>query len=113
MAPSAPDSARSRSTTPRRRRSSGFRLVPSATLSATSPTSSSAAFGNRQSPNRPGIAAPPGTLTPTSHSEAFGGVMNADLALLVLRVVVGGVVMQHGLLKLGLVGQGGSVKGVA
>jgi putative oxidoreductase len=39
--------------------------------------------------------------------------MNADLALLVLRVVVGGVVMQHGLLKLGLVGQGGSVSGVA
>src|SRR5258708_10084532 len=39
--------------------------------------------------------------------------MNADVALLVLRVVVGGVVMQHGLLKLGWVGKGGSVKGVA
>jgi uncharacterized membrane protein YphA (DoxX/SURF4 family) len=39
--------------------------------------------------------------------------MNADLALLVLRVVVGGIVMQHGLLKLGLVGTGGSVKGVS
>lgn len=39
--------------------------------------------------------------------------MNTDLALLVLRVAVGGVVMQHGLLKLGLVGAGGSVKGVA
>ena len=33
--------------------------------------------------------------------------------MLVLRVVVGGIVMQHGLLKLGLVGTGGSVKGVA
>jgi len=39
--------------------------------------------------------------------------MNSDLALLVLRVVIGGIVMQHGLLKLGLVGQGGSVRGVA
>src|SRR5438477_10707196 len=39
--------------------------------------------------------------------------MDADLALLILRVVVGGVVMQHGLLKLGVVGTGGSVKGVA
>jgi putative oxidoreductase len=39
--------------------------------------------------------------------------MNADIALLVLRVVVGGVVMQHGLLKLGWVGTGGSVSGVA
>src|SRR5438309_6917369 len=39
--------------------------------------------------------------------------MNADLALLVLRVVVGGVVMQHGLLKLGWVGKGGSIKGVS
>src|SRR5437773_5542443 len=39
--------------------------------------------------------------------------MNEDLALAALRIVVGGVVMQHGLLKLGLGGQGGSVKGVA
>ena len=39
--------------------------------------------------------------------------MNADIALLVLRVVIGGVVMQHGLLKLGWVGTGGSVRGVA
>lgn len=39
--------------------------------------------------------------------------MNTDLALLVLRVVVGGIVMQHGLLKLGWVGQGGSISGVA
>ena len=39
--------------------------------------------------------------------------MNADVALLVLRVVVGGVVMQHGLLKLGWVGKGGSITGVA
>jgi len=38
--------------------------------------------------------------------------MYPDLALLILRVVIGGVVMQHGLLKLGWVGQGGSVKGV-
>jgi putative oxidoreductase len=38
--------------------------------------------------------------------------MNADLALLVLRVVIGGIVMQHGLLKLGWVGQGGSIAGV-
>src|SRR5205823_10265166 len=34
-------------------------------------------------------------------------------ALFVLRVVVGGVVMQHGLLKMGIVGQGGSIAGVA
>ncbi len=39
--------------------------------------------------------------------------MYPDLALIVLRVVIGGVVMQHGLLKLGIVGQGGSVAGVA
>jgi putative oxidoreductase len=39
--------------------------------------------------------------------------MTADLALLVLRVVVGGVVAMHGLLKLGWVGQGGSIAGVA
>jgi putative oxidoreductase len=39
--------------------------------------------------------------------------VNADLALLVLRVVIGGIVMQHGLLKLGWVGQGGSIAGVA
>lgn len=38
--------------------------------------------------------------------------MYPDLALLILRVVIGGIVMQHGLLKLGLVGQGGSVAGV-
>lgn len=39
--------------------------------------------------------------------------MNQDLAILVLRIVVGGIVMQHGLLKLGWVGQGGSIGGVA
>jgi putative oxidoreductase len=39
--------------------------------------------------------------------------MYPDLALIVLRVVIGGVVMQHGLLKLGIVGKGGSVAGVA
>jgi putative oxidoreductase len=39
--------------------------------------------------------------------------MYLDLALLLLRVVIGGVVMPHGLLKLGLVGTGGSVAGVA
>jgi putative oxidoreductase len=39
--------------------------------------------------------------------------MYIDLALLILRVVVGGVVIPHGLLKLGLVGQGGSIAGVA
>jgi putative oxidoreductase len=39
--------------------------------------------------------------------------MYLDLALLLLRVVIGGVVMPHGLLKLGLVGKGGSVAGVA
>ncbi len=38
--------------------------------------------------------------------------MYTDLGLFILRVVIGGVVMQHGLLKLGWVGQGGSVKGV-
>ena len=39
--------------------------------------------------------------------------MYLDLALLLLRVVIGGVVMPHGLLKLGLVGKGGSPAGVA
>ena len=39
--------------------------------------------------------------------------MYPDLALLLLRVVVGGIVMAHGLLKLGLVGKGGSIPGVA
>lgn len=39
--------------------------------------------------------------------------MNVDLAILVLRVVVGGVVAMHGFLKLGWVGQGGSIAGVA
>lgn len=39
--------------------------------------------------------------------------MYPDLALLVLRVVIGGVVIPHGLLKFGLVGQGGSIAGVA
>ena len=38
--------------------------------------------------------------------------MYPDIALLILRVVIGGVVMQHGLLKLGWVGTGGSVPGV-
>ncbi len=33
--------------------------------------------------------------------------MDTDLALVALRVVVGGIVVQHGLLKLGLVGAGG------
>ncbi len=45
-------------------------------------------------------------------SAADGGVdVNADLGLLVLRVVVGGVVAMHGLMKLGWVGKGGSVAG--
>jgi putative oxidoreductase len=39
--------------------------------------------------------------------------MYPDLALLLLRVVIGAVVMAHGLLKLGLVGKGGSPSGVA
>src|SRR5256885_14994881 len=39
--------------------------------------------------------------------------MYLDLALLVLRVVIGGVVIPHGLLKFGLVGKGGSIAGVA
>ena len=39
--------------------------------------------------------------------------MYQDIALLLLRVVIGGVVMMHGLLKLGLVGKGGSIPGVA
>ena len=38
--------------------------------------------------------------------------MYPDLALLILRLVIGGVVVPHGLLKLGLVGQGGSIAGV-
>lgn len=37
--------------------------------------------------------------------------MNADLGLLVLRVVVGSVVAMHGFMKLGWVGKGGSVAG--
>ncbi|HUG56047.1 MAG TPA: DoxX family protein [Candidatus Limnocylindrales bacterium] len=39
-------------------------------------------------------------------------ILGPDLALLVLRVTVGAVVMAHGLMKLGWVGQGGSVAGV-
>ena len=39
--------------------------------------------------------------------------MYPDIALLLLRIVVGGVVIPHGLLKLGLVGTGGSIAGVA
>lgn len=39
--------------------------------------------------------------------------MTLDLALLLLRMVIGAVVIQHGLLKLGIVGKGGSPKGVA
>ena len=37
--------------------------------------------------------------------------MYPDIALLILRVVIGGVVMQHGLMKLGAHGKGGSVAG--
>jgi len=39
--------------------------------------------------------------------------MYPDLALLILRVVIGGVVIPHGLLKLGWIGKGGSIAGVA
>jgi len=39
--------------------------------------------------------------------------MYPDIALLILRVVIGGVVIPHGLLKLGLVGKGGSIAGVS
>ena len=39
--------------------------------------------------------------------------MYPDLALLLLRIVIGGVVFPHGLLKFGLVGEGGSIAGVA
>src|SRR5438445_10576393 len=39
--------------------------------------------------------------------------MYSDLAFLILRVVIGGVVIPHGLLKLGVVGKGGSIAGVA
>lgn len=39
--------------------------------------------------------------------------MNADLALLVLRVAVGIVAMAHGLMKLGWFGKGGTVAGTA
>ena len=39
--------------------------------------------------------------------------MYIDIALLILRVVIGGVIIPHGLLKLGLVGKGGSIAGVA
>src|SRR6267378_3896861 len=38
--------------------------------------------------------------------------MYLDAALLLLRVVIGGVVIAHGLLKLGWVGTGGSLAGV-
>ena len=39
--------------------------------------------------------------------------MYVDVALLLLRVVIGGVVIPHGLLKFGVVGEGGSIPGVA
>src|SRR3989442_6550999 len=38
--------------------------------------------------------------------------MYLDAALLLLRIVIGGVVIPHGLLKLGWVGTGGSLAGV-
>ena len=38
--------------------------------------------------------------------------MYVDAALLLLRVAIGGVVIPHGLLKVGLVGKGGSLAGV-
>jgi uncharacterized membrane protein YphA (DoxX/SURF4 family) len=37
--------------------------------------------------------------------------MYLDIALLLIRIVIGGIVMMHGLLKLGLVGKGGSIAG--
>jgi len=40
-------------------------------------------------------------------------VDNTDLAMLILRVVVGGVVAMHGFMKLGWVGKGGSPAGTA
>jgi putative oxidoreductase len=40
-------------------------------------------------------------------------VSNTDLAMLILRVVVGGVVAMHGFMKLGWVGKGGSPAGTA
>src|SRR2546422_288074 len=43
----------------------------------------------------------------------FRKSMYPDLGLLILRVVIGGVVIPHGLLKLGVVGKGGSIAGVA
>jgi putative oxidoreductase len=39
--------------------------------------------------------------------------MYLDIALLLLRIVIGGVVMMHGLLKVGLVSKGGSIAGAA
>ncbi len=39
--------------------------------------------------------------------------MNVDLALFVLRVAVGLAILPHGLLKVGWVGKGGSIGGVA
>ncbi|MDQ2912932.1 MAG: DoxX family protein [Chloroflexota bacterium] len=39
--------------------------------------------------------------------------MYLDIALLLLRIVIGGAIIPHGLLKLGLVGKGGSIAGVA
>lgn len=39
--------------------------------------------------------------------------MSTDIALFVLRVVIGGVVAMHGLMKFGVVGKGGSIAGVA
>src|SRR5437667_6933952 len=40
-------------------------------------------------------------------------LMSTDIALFVLRVVVGAIVAMHGFLKLGWVGKGGSVAGVS
>jgi putative oxidoreductase len=39
--------------------------------------------------------------------------MYLDAALLILRLAIGGVVLPHGLLKLGWVGKGGSIAGVS
>src|SRR5205823_9700581 len=48
----------------------------------------------------------------TSARNTISRSMYPDIALLILRVVIGGVVIPHGLLKFGVVGKGGSLAGV-
>ena len=109
--------------------------MPESQNSATAPATSAApitAHSLRPVMNEPGMTPTPWKEKTTPASNAtkatirmatrtvtrvcglpFHLSMYLDMALLLLRGVIGGVVLMHGLLKLGLVGKGGSIAGVA